>query len=425
VKLLVVGSGGREHALLWRLGIDPKVTEMIGAPGNPGMAKHGRLAHVQAADIEGLLAIARDERVDFTVVGPELPLSLGIVDAFEAAGLLVVGPTQAAARLETSKAFAKAFMARHGVPTADYVVCDDEESARKAIASGRFAFPLVVKADGLAAGKGVVVAADRAEAEAAIAGMMRERRFGDAGSRVLIEQCLSGPEVSYFALCDGRRALSLGSAQDHKRVNDNDTGPNTGGMGAFGPSPLCTPELEARINKEIVEPVLEGMRAEGHPYRGILYCGLMLTESGPRVIEFNVRFGDPEAQVILPIIEGDLVTAFRSAAEGDLGTSRLQFGDDRAVAVVVASGGYPGRFEAGKPIDGIEDAESLPGVFVFHAGTAERNGQLVTAGGRVLTVVGRANEFEMAIVRAYEALNFIEFEGMHARTDIGKKAITT
>lgn len=424
MKLLVVGSGGREHALLWRLGIDPKVTEMIAAPGNPGMARHGRLVPVQADDIEGLLALAREERVDFTVVGPELPLSLGIVDAFEAAGLLAVGPTRAAARLETSKAFAKAFMARHGVPTADSVVCDDEKSAREAVSSGRFGFPVVVKADGLAAGKGVVVAGDKAEAERAIAGMMREKRFGEAGSRILIEKCLEGPEVSYFALCDGHRALSLGSAQDHKRVNDNDTGPNTGGMGAFGPSPLCTPAVEARINKEIVEPVLAGMRAEGTPYRGILYCGLMLTREGPRVIEFNVRFGDPEAQVILPIIEGDLVTAFKSAAEGDLGDSRLRFGDDRAVAVVVASGGYPGTFQTGKPIEGIEDAESLPGVFVFHAGTAERDGQLVTAGGRVLTVVGRASEFEMAIVRAYEALNFIQFEGMHARTDIGKKVVS-
>jgi phosphoribosylamine--glycine ligase len=283
---------------------------------------------------------------------------------------------------------------------------------------------MVIKADGLAAGKGVVVAADRSEAEGAIAGMMRERRFGDAGSRILIEACLEGPELSYFVLCDGERALPLGSAQDHKRVNDNDMGPNTGGMGAFGPSPLCQPEMERRITAEIVEPLLAGMRAEGRPYRGILYCGLMLTSEGPRVIEFNVRFGDPEAQALLPIIEGDLVTAFQSAAQGDLGASRLQIGDDRGVAVVLASGGYPGEFESGKPIEGIEDAESLPGVFVFHAGTASRDGQLVTAGGRVLTVVGRAHEFEMAIVRAYEATNFIHFDGMHARTDIGKKALS-
>ena len=314
-------------------------------------------------------------------------------------------------------------MRRHGVPTAAHEVCDTAADALAVLATGRFGFPVVLKADGLAAGKGVVVAPDRAAAEAAVNAMMRERRFGDAGDRLVIEECLDGPELSYFVLSDGERVLPLGSAQDHKRAFDEDLGPNTGGMGAFAPSPLYDEVLERRILDEIVEPVVAGMRAEGHPYRGFLYCGLMLTRTGPQVIEFNVRFGDPEAQVVLPLIDGDLVEVFAAAAAGDLRGYTVRAAPARAVGVVLASGGYPGAFETGKIIEGLDAAAAVPDITLFHAGTALRDGQLVTAGGRVLTVVARGADYVSAVSRAYEAVARIRFEGVHARTDIGRKAL--
>ena len=423
MKILVVGSGGREHAIAWRLAQDQQAHTIICAPGNPGMSAVARLDTLDVANPERVLALADRENVDLTVIGPELPLSRGVVDVFEAAGRPVLGPTRAAAQLECSKAFAKAFMARHGVPTAGYAVAESEAQATEILASGRFGYPVVLKADGLAAGKGVVIAPDAASARDALTAMMRERRFGEAGARVVIEQCLTGPELSYFVLSDGVRTLPLGSAQDHKRAFDNDEGPNTGGMGAFAPSPLLDPALEARIVREVVEPVIAGMRAEGHPYRGFLYCGLMLTPDGPRVIEFNVRFGDPEAQAILPLVSGSFGDTLLAAARGDLSRSTLGIARERSVGVVVASGGYPDLFETGKPIRGLDQAAAVPGVLVFHAGTAMRDSEIVTSGGRVLTVVGRAADFRQAMTQAYDAVDRITFDNKHVRRDIGQKAL--
>jgi len=422
VTILILGSGGREHALAWRLARDPNRPALVCAPGNPGMQGLARLEPIDLADPDATAALAARVGASLTIVGPELPLSRGVVDRFSTLGLSILGPTRAAASLECSKVFAKAFMRRHGVPTAAHEVCDTADDALGVLATGRFGFPVVLKADGLAAGKGVVVAPDRAAAEEAVNAMMRERRFGDAGDRLVIEECLDGPELSYFVLSDGERVLPLGSAQDHKRAFDEDRGPNTGGMGAFAPSPLCDELLERRILEEIVEPVVAGMRAEGHPYRGFLYCGLMLTRTGPQVIEFNVRFGDPEAQVVLPLIDGDLVEMFAAAAAGDLRGHTVRAAPACAVGVVLASGGYPGAFETGKTIEGLDAAAALPDVTLFHAGTALRDGQLVTGGGRVLTVVARSTDYASAVSRAYEAVARIRFEGVHARTDIGRKA---
>ena len=388
MKILVVGGGAREHALVWRLRQEPGVANVICAPGNAGTGVDANRP-VDVSDPSVILALAEDESVDLTVVGPELPLALGVRDLFAARGRLLFGPSRVAAQLESSKAFAKDFMARHGVPTARFRVCDTVGDALDAVSGQEFGFPVVVKADGLAAGKGVTVAPDRATAERAIRDAMVEGRFGSAGRRVVIEECLVGPEVSFFAICDGRQALALPTAQDHKRAFDGDTGPNTGGMGAFSPSALVTPDIDALIKREIVEPVLEGFAAQGDPYHGFLYVGLMLTPDGPRVIEFNVRLGDPEAQVVLPMVSGDLAPAFEAAARGALGTGPLAQTHDPHVGVVLASGGYPGAYATGAPIDGLETAAALDDVLIFHAGTAVRDGAIVTTGGRVLTVVGR------------------------------------
>ena len=423
MKLLVIGSGAREHALVRALGRARRDSSIACAPGNAGIARDARTIPVDAGNVDALVALADAERFDLTVVGPELPLDRGVVDRFRARGHRIFGPTQAAARLECSKAFAKAFMSRHGIPTARYRVCATAADAHTVVARGEFGLPIVVKADGLAAGKGVVVAADRAEADAAIRAAMEERQFGDAGARVVIEEGLSGPEVSFFALCDGRAAIPLGTAQDHKRVFDGDRGPNTGGMGAFAPSPLADAELERRVMGEIVEPLVRGMRAEGHEYRGFLYVGLMLTCDGPKVIEFNVRFGDPEAQVVLPLVESDLPELLIAAAEGDVAGQTVRAGADAAVGVVLASAGYPSSVTTGFPIAGLDDAARVPGVDVYHAATALAEGRLVTAGGRVLTVVGRGATFEDAIARAYDGVGRIAFDGMQYRRDIGLKAL--
>jgi phosphoribosylamine--glycine ligase len=427
MKVLVVGGGGREHALAWKLAAEPGVADVVCAPGNAGIADVARIADVSAGDPEALAALAERERIDLTVVGPELPLDRGIADLFASRGLRVFGPTRTAAQLECSKVFAKAFMARHGIPTARYRACDTPDAAHALIASGELGFPVVVKADGLAAGKGVVVAPDRAAADAAIDASMRERQFGDAGARLVIEECLEGPEVSFFALCDGRRAVPLMTAQDHKRIFDDDRGPNTGGMGAFAPSPLVDQAVRARIMREIVEPVLAGLRADGHEYRGFLYAGLMLTCDGPKVIEFNVRFGDPEAQVVIPMIAGELAPLLAAAADGNLDGRSLAFRPEPHVAVVLASRGYPasaGSGVPGIPIDGLADAAALRDVLVFHAGTARgADNRVVTAGGRVLNVVGRGATYEAAIERAYAGVAKIHFDGMQYRKDIGRKAL--
>ena len=426
MRVLVIGSGAREHALVTRLTSDQGAADLLCAPGNPGISRLVRTAPVSAsapADVEAVLALARRERIDLTVVGPELPLSLGIADRFAAEGLLLFGPTANAARLESSKAFAKAFMTRHVVPTARFRTCESLEDALAVVRSGEFGWPVVLKADGLAAGKGVVLAESREAAEATVAAVMGERRFGAAGDRLVIEECLTGPEVSFFLVCDGTRALPIGTAQDHKRVFDGDRGPNTGGMGAFAPSPLVDAPLETRIMKDIVEPVIGGMASDGHPFRGFLYVGLMLTAGGPKVIEFNVRLGDPEAQVILPLIDEPLVPLLAAAAAGELRASTVRLGSDRGVGVVLASRGYPEFSESGKTITGIEEAEHVSGVSVYHAGTELRDGQVVTAGGRVLTVVGRGADYREAIARAYDGVRRISFDGMQYRRDIGQRAL--
>ena len=423
MKVLIVGSGGREHVLTWKLGRESAVDKVVCAPGNAGTGRPPAGQPLDISDPAAVLACAEAEAVDLTVVGPELPLSRGVQDLFEARGRRLFGPGRFAAQLESSKAFAKAFMARHRVPTARFRVCERRDEALEAVSGPEFGFPVVIKADGLAAGKGVTVAPDRASAQRAVDDAMLKRQFGDAGRRLVIEECLVGEEVSFFAICDGRQALSLPTAQDHKRAFDGDIGPNTGGMGAFSPSPLMTPLLETRIRREIVDPVLEGMDRDGHPYRGFLYVGLMITAEGPQVVEFNVRLGDPEAQVVLPMVCDDLAPVLEAAARGALDTKSCQQTRDPHVGVVLASEGYPGVYKTGVPIAGLDEVATMDGVLLFHAGTAVRDGAVVTMGGRVLTVVGRGTDFPDAIERAYTAAERITFAGKQLRTDVGRKAL--
>ena len=425
MKILVIGSGAREHAMAWKLSRERSVNAVFCAPGNPGIATVARCLDADVGDPRELLDLARSHSIDLTVVGPELPLSRGIVDVFSADGRAIVGPSQAAAELESSKAFAKDFMARHRVPTASYHVCDSPGAAMAWLARDAFGYPLVLKADGLAAGKGVVIADDRAAAAAAVQALMVERRFGNAGDRIVFEQYLAGQEASYFVLADGTSFVVLGSAQDHKRIFDDDRGPNTGGMGAFAPSPLVTPEVERRVVDEIVRPVLEGMQREERPYRGFLYVGLMLTPEGPMVVEFNVRLGDPETQVVLPMLDEELSWLLGEAAMGALPSRAGRFLPGASVGVVLAANGYPDAVETGQPITGLDAAASVPNALVFHAGTSKRDGQLVTSGGRVLTVVGRGRTFGAAIDTSYRAASSIRFDGMQFRHDIGQKAIRT
>ena len=420
MRVLVIGGGAREHALVRRLLTDPGVAVEC-APGNPGIAALTPVHVVNLSDPADLLALATRLHVDLTVIGPELPLSVGVADHFAEADQLLLGPTAAAARLETSKAFAKAFMARHHVPTARFFVAESEADGLAFVRRGEFGLPIVLKADGLAAGKGVVIAQHLAEAEATITAAMTGGRFGAAGDRLVIEECLTGPEVSFFVLCDGTRAVPIGTAQDHKRIFDGDQGPNTGGMGAFAPSPLIDPALHEQVMREIVRPVIDGMAAEGSPFKGFLYVGLMLTPFGPRVIEFNVRLGDPEAQVILPRIAEPLAPLLAAAARGALADRPCALSNEALVGVVLASRGYPDSSESGHPITGI-DAACERGVTVLHAGTSMSDGRLVTAGGRVLTVVAQGARFADAINRVYEGVRAIHFDGMQYRTDIGRKA---
>jgi phosphoribosylamine--glycine ligase len=423
MKVLVIGGGAREHALVWKLSRERSVTAVFCAPGNPGIASVARCLDADVGNPRELLDVARNHAIDLTVVGPELPLSRGIVDVFAAEGRAIVGPSQAAAALESSKAFAKDFMARHRVPTAQYHVCESASSALGWLEADRFGYPLVLKADGLAAGKGVVIVDDRAAAAAAVRSLMLERKFGSAGDRIVFEEFLVGQEASYFVLADGPSFIALGSAQDHKRIFDDDQGPNTGGMGAFAPSPLVTSDIERRVVNEIVWPVLDGMQHEGHPYRGFLYVGLMLTADGPKVVEFNVRLGDPEAQVVLPMLDEELSWLLGEAAMGALPSRTARYHAVTNVAVVLAAAGYPEAVETGQPITGIDQAVSVADALVFHAGTSRREGQLVTSGGRVLTVVGRGQNFSAAIDTAYRAASRIHFEGMQFRRDIGQKAL--
>ena len=423
MRVLVVGGGAREHAFVARLVSDPSPAEVLCAPGNPGISQLVRTMPVDLTSTAALRVLAEREQADFTIIGPEAPLSIGVADEFGKAGLRVFGPTAAAARLETSKAFAKAFMARHHVPTARFRTTRSLDEAQRVVHSGEFGLPVVLKADGLAAGKGVVIAHSRDEAETALTAAMRDARFGEAGKTIVIEECLTGPEVSFFLVCDGMRAVPIGTAQDHKRIFDEDRGPNTGGMGAFAPSPLFDSLLQARVMREIVDPVMTGMAAEGYPFRGFLYVGLMLTPDGPKVIEFNVRMGDPETQVVLPLIDEPLLPLLAAASDGRLAQSTCRLGLDRMVGVVIASRGYPDSSESGQPIQGVDAAQATPGVVVYHAGTALRDGRLVTAGGRVLTVAGRGADFSEAIARAYAGVRQIQFDGMQFRNDIGRRAL--
>jgi phosphoribosylamine--glycine ligase len=422
-RVLVIGSGGREHALVWKLASERAVSDIVCAPGNAGISRIARCIPVDPADAHAVAAIARREEIDFTIIGPELPLSRGVADVFAAEGDLLFGPTQRAARLESSKVFAKDFMQRCNVPTARYKSCETPAQAVTVLRSGEFGFPVVLKADGLAAGKGVVIAADLTEAEAQVQSMMVDRRFGQAGARLVIEELLIGREASFFVLSDGTRTIPLGSAEDHKRVGDGDSGPNTGGMGAYAPSSLFTADVQARVMSEIVRPVIEGMRSEGSEFRGFLFVGLMLTADGPKVIEFNVRFGDPEAQVILPAIADDLSMLLMSAAAGELTTTRVSLDAEPRVGVVLASGGYPDTYETGRAIHGLDAAEAMSGVNVFHSGTANRGSEIVTSGGRVVTVVASGSTYRRAIDLAYDAVGKIRFDGMHYRKDIGAKAV--
>jgi phosphoribosylamine--glycine ligase len=423
MRVLVIGSGAREHAIVARLSADATGAEILCAPGNPGIARAAQLLPAELSRTDELAALVEREQVDFTIVGPELPLSLGLVDRLTEQGHRAFGPTSAAARLESSKAFAKAFMTRHRVPTARFRIARTLDESLAVLGGGELGLPVVLKADGLAGGKGVVIAETTAAAETAARDAMGARRFGDAGATLVIEECLTGPEVSFFVIADGTRALQIGTAQDHKRIFDEDRGPNTGGMGAFAPSPLVDAPLADRIVREIVTPVIAGMAAEGCPFRGFLYVGLMLTSAGPKVIEFNVRLGDPEAQVVLSRMAEPLLPLLIAAASGALNRDSCRFSSERLVGVVLASRGYPESSDSGRVITGVESAETLPDVAVYHAGTAQRDGQLVTAGGRVLTVVGRGADFPAAVARAYAGVAQISFDGMQFRHDIGRKAL--
>jgi phosphoribosylamine---glycine ligase len=422
MKILVVGGGAREHALCWRLARDPGVDRIVCAPGNAGIARHYPCIAVDAADPAALLTLVDEQRIDLTVIGPEAPLARGVADLFSARGRPIFGPRRVAAQLETSKAFAKDFMQKHGVPTARYRVCTTVDEALHAIRSGEFGDAPVVKADGLAAGKGVIVANTRDEAERAVRLAMVERAFGEAGGRIVLEERLEGPELSFFVIADGEFAVPLVAAQDHKRIFDDDRGPNTGGMGAFAPSPLLDDALRDRVMTEIVRPVLYGLILSGAPYRGVLYCGLMITKDGPKVIEFNVRFGDPEAQVVLPMIAQPLTPILWAAATGVLRSSHVAITAEPHVGVVIAADGYPGEVRTGQPIRGDEQVSDA---LVFYAGVTEKDGALVTNGGRVMTVVARGATFAEAIDRAYASVSRIQFDGMQYRRDIGRKALAT
>ncbi len=420
MKVLVVGSGGRENALAWKLAQSEKVSKVYGAPGNPGIARIGECIEIEPTDIKALADFAEKEKIDLTVVGPEAPLVKGIVNEFERRGLKIFGPTKEAARLEGSKAFAKEVMRKYQVPTADFKIFTDPKEAKEYIK--KVGAPIVVKADGLAAGKGVIVAKSVSEAVEAIEKIMEEKVFGEAGNKVVIEECLEGEEASYLVITDGERFVPLATSQDHKAVFDNDQGPNTGGMGAYSPAPVLSEELEREVQEKVIAPIIRGMKKEGAPFKGVLYAGLMITEKGIRVLEFNVRFGDPEAQAILRRLESDLFEVCLSAVEGNL-VKELKWKPETSVCVVLASKGYPGKYEKGKVITGIEEAEKVPTVVVFHAGTKEVNGKLLTNGGRVLNITALGKDIIEARERAYKAIEKIHFEGMHYRKDIGLKAV--
>ena len=421
MRILVVGGGGREHTLVWKIAQSTEVGRLYAAPGNPGMAQLAECVDIGADDTDKLLAFAIRERIDLTVVGPEVPLALGIVDRFEERGLKIFGPSGKAAELESSKGFSKDLMAKYGIPTARYGrFTSSEEAVRYVREQGA---PIVVKADGLAAGKGVLICRTQAEALEAVRTIMEDQAFGAAGQEVVVEEFLEGEEASILALTDGETILPLVASQDHKAIFDGDGGPNTGGMGAYAPAPVVTEAVLERVMEQVLRPAVDGMAKEGRLYKGVLYAGLMIKDEKLKVVEFNCRFGDPESQVVLPLLKTDLVALMMAVAEGRLGEMKLEESDDAAVCVVMASGGYPGSYEKGKRITGLEAARDMDDVVVFHAGTAVRDGAIVTDGGRVLGVTAVGADIGCAIDRAYEAVGKIHFEGAYYRKDIGAKAL--
>jgi phosphoribosylamine--glycine ligase len=421
MKILVIGSGGREHSLVWKLRQSARVSQVYCAPGNAGIAAEGECLPVDVKSVESLLVLAAQIKPDLTVVGPELPLQLGVVDEFTRRGYRIFGPTQSAARLESSKSFAKEFMQRHHIPTAHYAICDSPQDVGEALP--HFHMPVVVKADGLAAGKGVVICKSKEEASAVAAEMLSGKMLGEAGARVVLEECLKGEELSFLVLSDGERVAALAAAQDHKRVGEGDTGANTGGMGAYSTQAMVDAQMQNWLLQHVARPVVTGMKAEGAEYKGVLYCGLMMTARGPMVLEFNCRFGDPETQPILMRLESDLLEALEASIDGRVSDGDFRWSTDASVCVVIASGGYPGTFEVGKKITGLEDAEKVAGVKVFHAGTTKHDDAYFTAGGRVLGVTARAVSLEAAVKSAYEAVGKISFGGAYYRKDIAARAL--
>jgi phosphoribosylamine--glycine ligase len=421
MKILVLGGGGREHALAWKLRQSPRVQELYCAPGNGGIADDAECVAADLKSLDAIVELTMQLKPDLTVVGPELPLTLGVVDEFQRRGWRVFGPTRAAARLEWSKSFAKEFMQRHHIPTAAFAICDSLEQVRSAL--GHFRTPVVVKADGLAAGKGVVIAKSKEEAVSVAGEMLSGKMLGEAGARVLLEECLKGEELSFLVFSDGERVAPLVGAQDHKRVGDGDTGPNTGGMGAYSTTDIVDDRMRDWLVSHIAKPVVAGMKAEGAEFKGVLYCGLMMTARGPMVLEFNCRFGDPETQPILMRLDSDLVEALEASIDGRVSEGNFRWSQDASVCVVMASGGYPGTYAVGKKIEGLAEAARMEDVKVFHAGTTKRDGEFYTAGGRVLGVTARAASLQDAVKRAYEACGRIKFDGAHYRKDIAGRAL--
>jgi len=422
MRILVVGSGGREHALVWKIAQSKLADKVFCSPGNAGIAKDAECIDINSDDIVRLLDFAKKEKIDFTVVGPEAPLDKGIVDEFTRYGLNIFGPNKEAARLESSKAFAKEMMKEFNVPTADFTVFNDAQEALDYIKNKKF--PLVIKADGLAAGKGVVIAEDLDKAAESIHSMMKDKIFGHAGNRVIIEDCLVGEEASILVLTDSKQVVPLASSQDHKRAFDQDKGPNTGGMGAYSPAPVVTPVLLNEVLEKVIYRIINGLAIKGIIYKGVLYAGIMITKDGPKVLEFNVRFGDPETQAILPRLESDLLEVMLATANEKLSRYKNLDWDSRScICVVMASGGYPGDYEKGKVITGLDEAAKLKDIAVFHAGTKKTQDKIATSGGRVLGVTGLGNDIKKAIDKTYQAVDKINFEGMHFRRDIGYRAV--
>ena len=423
MKILVVGNGGREHALAWKIRQSPLCEELYCAPGNAGMAALADIVPIETSSIVELADFAQTIGADLTVVGPELPMVLGIADEFQRRGLTIFCPSRAAAELEGSKVFARDFMSRHQIPSPRFEICTSKESAEAFVKKAPWGYPLVVKADGLASGKGTVVAADLAEAADAVASLMSDKKFGSAGARLVMEEYLPGDEVSFLVFSDGTRVVPMVSVQDHKRAREDDQGPNTGGMGTVSPSTHLSVEMHKQIMNEIVLPTIAGMAADGRKYQGVLFVGLMITPGGPKVLEYNARFGDPETQVIVARMKSDLVPILKGVAEGDLSEVKIEWAKDPAVCVVLAAKGYPGEVATGDAIQGLDTLHSEADIVVYHAATALRDGQVVTVGGRVLGVTALGFNLDAAITRAYEGVGRVSFDGMHYRRDIGKKAL--